>query len=676
MASRQIGRGRVSALVAAALLLCFAPLANALPPGATVVGTTGGGPVSIATDTVWDGVVVLRNTAYVENGASLTLRPGTVIICFSVDLSTAGIVVTRGSQLFVMGTRGQPVIATSARDVANWSGTVFTGTANNPTDISTVGDPSTGTWQLTGGRWRGITILGNGIISAGTTRNSAGVDNPLFPDVGQFAETRQPGLEGVPADRAFYGGLDDEDDSGTINYLSLRYAGSVIGEGVVSGALTLSGIGKRTDISHVEIMNGGGDGIAVNGGTVDLKYFSVWNVGDDSMDIDQGWRGRAQFGLIVQGSSSGSQGFGIGDNCIEMDGAEPAEANPRTTTAILNLTVVGVPEQYADYAAGAVASVYTTNTNTVGNGATAWRDNARAQFMNCVFLDTGGALIQYDDVENGEGYGGTNNDTQEWSDLWTNNAGSDPVESGSETTSGGAPIIATTGPFDGGALYGHFPQITRPLATTLARQNEVRNSVVFNFTDLFENNNAADPFNDPYDPTPILTGLNWSNRIEGQTRGGGTSGVPIQALTRTSHTRPVNGGVPRVVLIDPRPANDALNPPQSLNVPVGEPFFYSPFKWTGAFSPDHNWCGGWTAADAYGFFPNDFVYQTVEPTAVEIGASQLTFKAEPGKCYLIQCSEDGRDWTTLEQIEDRSGLVTISSEVDVDTNKLYRVVLQ
>ena len=53
--------------------------------------------------------------------------------------------------------------------------------------------------------------------------------------------------------------------------------------------LSLGGIGRETDIDHVEIMNNVDDGIEIWGGTVNLKYISIWNIGDDSFDIDEGW---------------------------------------------------------------------------------------------------------------------------------------------------------------------------------------------------------------------------------------------------------------------------------------------------------------------------------------------------------------------------------------------------
>ena len=64
----------------------------------------------------------------------------------------------------------------------------------------------------------------------------------------------------------------------------------------------MGALGRNTQIDHIEIMNNVDDGIEIWGGTVSLKYVAIWNIGDDSFDCDQGWRGRAQFGLIVQGT--------------------------------------------------------------------------------------------------------------------------------------------------------------------------------------------------------------------------------------------------------------------------------------------------------------------------------------------------------------------------------------
>jgi hypothetical protein len=115
-------------------------------------------------------------------------------------------------------------------------------------------------------------------------------------------------MEGLVADfpgdpKVLYGGGDDDDDSGSIQYLSIRYGGRVVGLNNELNGLSLGGIGRGTDISFVEVMNNVDDGIEIWGGTFNLKNFIITNIGDDGLDIDQGFRGKIQFGLITQGYS-------------------------------------------------------------------------------------------------------------------------------------------------------------------------------------------------------------------------------------------------------------------------------------------------------------------------------------------------------------------------------------
>ena len=134
-------------------------------------------------------------------------------------------------------------------------------------------------------------------------------------------------------------------------------------------------------------MNNVDDGIEIWGGTVGLKYITIWNIGDDSFDVDQGWRGKAQFGLIVQGySRNASQGSGLGDNIFEFDGAENSDAQPHSAT-IYNFTTVA-------------------NTES-GDGTTTWRDNASVQYRNCIFIGKGDKLVRADgeDGDGSSGYG-------------------------------------------------------------------------------------------------------------------------------------------------------------------------------------------------------------------------------------------------------------------------------
>ncbi len=296
----------------------------------------------IAVSTTWTAnhTYNLQGQIYVLPGATLTIQAGTVVA--STTNSGGSLAVTRGAQIFVQGTSQSPVIMTSKADVQTWNG----------------GDPKTGTWREAALEWGNLTLMGDAYIS-----ENAVASNTPTPSPSNYGE-----MEGLtaafPGDtRIYYGGGNDDDDSGSISYLSLRYGGKVVSLNDELNGLSMGGIGRETDVDHVEIMNNVDDGIETWGGTVNYKYISIWNIGDDSFDIDQGWRGKAQFLLIVQGYSlDASQGSGVGDNCFETDGAEDSDDQPVTTGAIYNATVIGQPVDGDRAPRGATTAACSTTT--------------------------------------------------------------------------------------------------------------------------------------------------------------------------------------------------------------------------------------------------------------------------------------------------------------------------
>ncbi len=465
----------------------------------------------ISTSTTWtaNNVYNLSKQIYVLPGATLTIEPGTLV------KNTAGVggslAVCRGAKIYVNGTESQPVIMTSSND--------------NLT-----------TYRVGCNEWGNLTIMGDALISAshriGNTANPTGLN-----------QTNMEGLVAAgPGDtKVMYGGDNDNDDSGSISYLSLRYGGKVIGLGNELNGLSLGGVGRETDIHHVEVINNVDDGIEIWGGTVNLKYINIWNVGDDSLDIDQGWRGKAQFGLIVQGYSvGGSQGSGVGDNCIEMDGAEYADAQPVTTGALYNFTVIGQP--------------------IAGDHGTAWRDNARMQIRNSVFMNLGETLVKYDlqddkEVTYNQNYG--YNGTLSWANTWTTDSS----------------VTSTVNP--GPALPGHLYT-----AQTAGKLAEIKDSV-------FYANNYSTAYNEA-DSRGV--------RAAGNNNVTATSS-PIVALTRGAAVTPYGSlTMLPVTYINPCANNDAVT---SVATAPNDGF-YTPVQFRGAFAPNNNWLAGWSAIAAYG----------------------------------------------------------------------------
>ena len=293
-----IGREPVRSIIqtATAVALISAGTATAVHADEVLVSS------NITTSTTWtsDNTYNLQGQIYVLPGATLTIQAGTVV---ASDTGGGGsLAVTKGARIFVNGTRANPVIMTSKADVATWGG----GRDGEGKDSRL------GAWREGVNEWGNLTIMGSAYISEDATPG-----NTAVPDPDNVAAME--GLVNGPS-TDLYGGGDDDDNSGSISFLSLRFGGRVVNLNNELNGLSLGGVGRDTDIRFVDIMNNVDDGIEIWGGCVNIKYFNIWNVGDDSFDVDQGWRGQAQFGLIVQGfSTNDSQGSGVGDNICETD---------------------------------------------------------------------------------------------------------------------------------------------------------------------------------------------------------------------------------------------------------------------------------------------------------------------------------------------------------------------
>ena len=496
--------------------LLLGTLPAALAIGAVLAGSAQAAEIlvtaNISSSTTWtaNNTYNLQNQIYVLPGATLTIQAGTLVQ--STTNIGGSLAVCRGAQIFVLGTQDKPVIMTSKAD--------------NLTS-----------WHEGCNEWGNLTIMGAGYIS-----ENAVPGNTPVPSASNVANME--GLVNGPTTDQ-YGGGNDDDDSGTVKYLSLRYGGKVVGVGNELNGLSLGGIGRDSCIHHVDIMNNVDDGVEIWGGTVNLSYFNIWNIGDDCFDIDQGWRGKAQFGLLVQGYSiNANQGSGVGDNGFEMDGAEDSDWQPVTTAVIDNFTLIGQPASSSSQ-------------------STAWRDNARVQFHNCIFMDGSDDVVHDDNVDgdgaHGYGFDGTLTWLQTWSTPYT-------------------AFSTVNAPQNPGDFY---------KAQTSGNLAEIKDSVFFRnigATAYVEANNVG-VFNAGNNNVQVASVLD--------------ADAPIQSITRAAPV--VKGGktMVQVIGLDPRPKNDAL---VSVTSPPADGFF-KPVTYRGAFAPNETWLYKWTASWAYGFTP-------------------------------------------------------------------------
>ncbi|MBI1368393.1 MAG: hypothetical protein GC162_07030 [Planctomycetes bacterium] len=556
----------------------------------------------------------LTKQIYVLPGATLTIEAGTLVQSDAQANGGGSLAVTRGAKIFVNGTADKPVIMTSSLDdLHNWHEGVS--------------------------EWGNLTIMGNALISASHTGKSPnhvpvvihGVQNTATP-----TGLNQQFMEGLTPDDANdtktqYGGNNDNDDSGGLHYLSLRYGGKVIGLANELNGLSMGGIGRETDVDHIDIMNNVDDGIETWGGTVCYKYINIWNIGDDCFDIDQGWRGKAQFLLLVQGyGADAAQGSGVGDNMFETDGAEDAFAQPVTTAVIYNATAIGQP--------------------IAGDQGTAWRDGARIQYRNCIFMDLGEQLIANDDNDGDGAIGYAASAAQfgtlTFAQIWTT-----PFTAHSTVNAG----TFTPGAFNDPAVL-YQSQTSGMLA-------EMNDSV------FFRNLGGGNGGNNYTTATAVgvVPGNSTNHNVVLDQNGA----QPIKDIQR--HAPETKGGLTelRVIGLDPRAANDAVT--SFASAPADG--FFTPAPFRGACSKDVNWARGWTAADAYGFFTGSA--NATDPATAEIKLTASTsFATVAGVVYSVESSSDMKNWSPVGTIIGDGTTKSITDIKDFDNAKFYRAIAQ
>src|SRR4051812_18002245 len=266
------------------------------PTDKTVVNVT----ANITADTTWteDKIYVLGprlTRIFVEPGKKLTIMPGTEVR----GLEGTGLVIARGATLIAEGTAAKPIVLTSAQD----KGT------------------------KTPGWWGGLLVLGAAPIN--TNKNSTPPSDEIvfeaFPDQAELGK---------------FGGTKPDDNSGTIKYVRIEFAGFAYTTGREFNNLTLCGVGSKTTVDFVQVHRGSDDGIELFGGTVNVKHLVSSQNEDDGFDTDNGWNGKAQF-IVVQNITHPA-GLGEASNGYESDNhATEFTVEPRTLPTVYNVTLIG-----------------------------------------------------------------------------------------------------------------------------------------------------------------------------------------------------------------------------------------------------------------------------------------------------------------------------------------------
>ena len=268
---------------------------------------------------------LLKGRVAVTEGVTLTIPAGTIIKAAAgtgADAST--LIIARGAKLNALGTNEAPIVFTSVSDNILLGGTY-------PSNGPSLSVESRGLWG-------GLIILGKAPSSF----------------AGDVTELQ---IEGIPTSdiNGLYGGIDPTDNSGTIQFVSIRHGGAEIGEGNEINGLTLGGVGSGTTIDHIEVIANVDDGIEFFGGTVNASNLLIWGQGDDALDIDQGYAGTIDGAYIILEAAS--------DHGLEIDGPEgsaPGSFTIKNTTivgATLNCNASGVDGEMADFRKGATGNL-------------------------------------------------------------------------------------------------------------------------------------------------------------------------------------------------------------------------------------------------------------------------------------------------------------------------------
>jgi hypothetical protein len=259
-----------------------------------------------------DTVYQLSGFIKVRPPATLTIQPGTKIVG-DFDIPGSSLFILRGAKIDAQGTAEAPIVFTSERPFG----------------------------QRQPGDWGGVIIIGNGITNRGapTFIEGTGTDPVLNPL------------------QDYSGGNDNNDDSGTLRYVRIEFAGFPTAPNEELNSLTMAAVGRGTTIEYVQILLGLDDSFEWFGGAVDGRYLISYEAADDHFDASEGFVGRVQYGIAFQsirpeprpnlagGAASDPQGM-ENDGCWAsncLGGNNNTNAEPFTVPVFANMTLIGAP---------------------------------------------------------------------------------------------------------------------------------------------------------------------------------------------------------------------------------------------------------------------------------------------------------------------------------------------
>jgi hypothetical protein len=311
-------------------------------PSSEVTATTGaagsGGNVDVTQDitasATWtsDKTYTLKGFIHVANGATLTIQPGTKIMG---DFNTLGssLFILRGAKINAVGTADAPIVFTSSRAAG----------------------------QRQPGDWGGLILIGNAKINRSGTVNveGTGTDGNAV-------------VSGKNYTLAYSGGTADDDNSGTLSYVRVEFAGFAPLQDQELNSFTFAAVGSGTRVSYVQAMAGLDDSYEFFGGGLVGDHMVSYESGDDHFDMSEGFRGKLQYLIALQTTviqpRTGAGSVSTDPQGIENDGCNGSgcdlgfNSTPFTIPVIANFTLIGTGDVATSGASGGIGMMLRRGT--------------------------------------------------------------------------------------------------------------------------------------------------------------------------------------------------------------------------------------------------------------------------------------------------------------------------
>lgn len=259
------------------------------------------------------------------DGPVLTIEAGATL---AFQTSSDFMIINRGSQIFAAGTMSEPITLTSVSDI---NGTV------NPEDVQ---------------QWGGVVINGFGVTNKCAYTGNRGESGFSTTDCHVAAE----GAAGL--DTSHYGGDNDQDSSGRLEYVRVKHTGAQVANGDELNGISFGGVGSNTTVRYLQVYSTFDDGIEMFGGSVSFENFVAVYARDDSIDIDEGWNGSITNALVIQAENDGnhcieSDGLGSFSSLTDAEVESKISQGLQSSPTITNLTCIISPNETGTHDPGA-----------------------------------------------------------------------------------------------------------------------------------------------------------------------------------------------------------------------------------------------------------------------------------------------------------------------------------